>query len=183
MIVEAVWPEGLAEAPGPLARSLELGAFLVFAGTSVVLAVIDVVTHRLPRIVVLGSGVLVAMLLIGSAASSGQWSRVVQALLGATVLFLGYLALAMIAPTAVGGGDVRLAALIGLTLGWVGWGALVVGAFAGFVLGGLWAIGLLVQRGRARSAHVAYGPFMLAGSWLGICFGELSARWVLGGSV
>lgn len=180
MITPIAWAEGLAAVAGPLSRGFELAAFLVFAVSSVALAVIDVATLRLPRRLVQVAFAFAALLLIAAAVSGGDWSRAGRALLCAALLFATYLALAVTAPAAVGGGDVRLAALIGLVLGWVGWGALVVGAFAGFVLGGLWAIGLLWLRGRARGAHMPYGPFMLAGAWLGVFAGEAVARCALG---
>ena len=60
------------------------------------------------------------------------------------------------------------------TLGWVGWGALVVGAFAGFLLGGIFAIVLVVTRRANRKSGIPFGPWMLAGAWTGIFFGNLA---------
>ena len=69
-------------------------------------------------------------------------------------------------------GDVKLAAVLGLYLGWLGWGVLAVGAFAAFLLGGIFAIALLlIGRARRRTA-IPFGPWMIAGTWLGIALGS-----------
>ena len=78
----------------------------------------------------------------------------------------------------MGGGDVKLAGVVGLYLGWIGWGTLAVGAFAAFLLGGLFGIVLLIAAGR-RTA-IPFGPWMIAGAWLGILTGEAVGSWYLG---
>ncbi len=72
----------------------------------------------------------------------------------------------------MGLGDVALAPVLGLLLGWAGWGPSVVGLAAGFLLGG--AVGmLLLASGRVgRGAKVAHGPFLLGGAALGLFAGE-----------
>jgi leader peptidase (prepilin peptidase)/N-methyltransferase len=71
----------------------------------------------------------------------------------------------------MGLGDVKLAGVLGLFLGFLGWAELVVGAFAGFVLGGLFAIGLLLSRRAGRTSGIPFGPWMVAGAWVGIVGG------------
>ena len=68
----------------------------------------------------------------------------------------------------MGGGDVKLAGLVGLVLGWHGWTALVVGAAAAFVLGAGYALGLVLLRRATRATHIAFGPWMIVGAVLGI---------------
>ena len=78
----------------------------------------------------------------------------------------------MTAGRGMGLGDVALAPLLGLTLGWLGWGASLTGLLGGFVLGAL--VGLLLMAvGRAgRRSRVPHGPFMLAGAALGLFAGQ-----------
>jgi leader peptidase (prepilin peptidase)/N-methyltransferase len=57
-------------------------------------------------------------------------------------------------------------------LGSVGWGPLLVGAFAAFLLGGLFSLALLVTRKVDRKSGIPFGPWMLAGAWTGIIGGD-----------
>ena len=88
-----------------------------------------------------------------------------------------YFVLRLVRPGAMGGGDVKLAGVVGLYLGYVGWGALAVGAFAAFLLGGVYGIALLAFRKAGRKSRIPFGPWMLAGAWVGIFTGEAVGRW------
>ena len=68
----------------------------------------------------------------------------------------------------MGFGDVKLAGLLGLYLGWLGWIELAVGAFAAFLFGGLVGLALLVTGRAGRKSHLPFGPFMLVGALLAI---------------
>jgi leader peptidase (prepilin peptidase)/N-methyltransferase len=149
-----------------------LPAFLYLAAISIALTLIDLDTQTLPNKIVLPSIVVGAALLALASAGTGNWGSLVGALTGGVVLFLFYFIAALIAPRGMGMGDVKLAAVLGLYLGWVGWGGLAVGAFAAFLLGGLFAITLVVIGRAHRRAAIPFGPWMIAGAWLGIAFGE-----------
>lgn len=149
-----------------------LAAYLVFAAVSIVLALIDLDVHRLPNAIVLPAGIVGTVLLTIASAVSGDWGAMLTALLGAAALFALYLVLALAVPRGMGFGDVKLAAVVGLHVGYFGWGALLVGAFAAFLLGGLYAIGLLLARRASRKSGIPFGPWMLAGAWGGIAAGE-----------
>jgi len=79
-------------------------------------------------------------------------------------------------PHGLGFGDVKLAGLIGLVTGYVGWGALAGGAFAAFVLAGGYGVVLLATGRAGRRSLLAFGPWMLAGGWLGLVAGRPLAR-------
>jgi leader peptidase (prepilin peptidase)/N-methyltransferase len=83
-----------------------------------------------------------------------------------------YLVLLLVYPAGMGFGDVKLAGVLGMYLGWAGWGALLVGGFAAFVLGGLFSIGLLLTRRATRKSGVPFGPWMLLGAAAGLVVGE-----------
>lgn len=152
-----------------LTQVLILVAYLTFAIGSVVLAVVDIRQKRLPDRIVLPTLGLVTVLLAAGAAVAGEWWRLTLALAVSAGLFLLYLLLAFAGAGALGGGDVKLAALIGLVLGFAGWDAVLVGVLAGFVLGAIGGFVVLwgARRGRRRSA-LPLGPFMLAGAWFGL---------------
>lgn len=153
------------------AAMLELVAYLYLMAVSVALALIDLDTHRLPDKIVLpayavGGGLLI---LVGILEGDG-WS-VLRALIGGAAAFLLYLLLGLTKPGAMGYGDIKLAGLLGLYLGWAGWSSLAIGVFAGFVIGGLVAVALLIARRVKRSGGIPFGPSMLAGAWLGLVAG------------
>ncbi|UDF14681.1 prepilin peptidase [Antiquaquibacter oligotrophicus] len=149
-----------------------LVAFLALAAVSVSLALIDLDTSTLPNRIVVPALVTIAVLLAVAAALRGDPGAIIRALVGGAALFLFYLALALVSRGGMGMGDVKLAALLGLATAWVGWPALVVGAFAAFVLGGVFALVLLIARRVGRRSSVPFGPWMLAGAWIGIFFGD-----------
>jgi leader peptidase (prepilin peptidase) / N-methyltransferase len=138
----------------------------------VVLALIDLDTHTLPNRIVLPSYVVGVVLLGAASVSSGDYPALLRAGIGMAALWLAYLAMALAYPGGMGFGDVKLAGVLGLYLAWVGWGALAVGAFAAFLLGGLFSIGLIIARKAGRKSGIPFGPWMLAGAWVGIFFGE-----------
>jgi leader peptidase (prepilin peptidase)/N-methyltransferase len=173
LVAAAVWPWAAVptEAAPLVAALLELVAFLWLAGASVALAIIDVEHHRLPDAIVLPSYAVGLVLLGASSALSGEWDALLRGVVGMAALFVFYLALALVKPGAMGLGDVKLAGVLGLWLGWLGWGELVVGAFAAFLLGGLFSIVLLATRRAQRTGGIPFGPWMLAGAWVGVLVG------------
>jgi prepilin signal peptidase PulO-like enzyme (type II secretory pathway) len=159
-------------------------AYLWLAAVSVALTLIDLDTQRLPNAIVLPSYV-VAFGLFGVAASLGADPMgLVRAAVGAAAMYGFYALLRLIRPDGMGGGDVKLAGVLGMYLGWVGWGALAVGGFAAFVLGGLYGVAVIIARRAGRRDAIPFGPWMLAGAWLGIAAGEPLAqayvRWAIG---
>lgn len=143
---------------------LELAALWWVAGSAVALVFIDVAVHRLPDRLTLpayGGGLL---LLGAAAAATGQPGRFGWAVLLGLGLAAGYLLLVLVQPDGMGLGDAKLALALGLVLGWFGGGALVLGAAAGFLLAGAYAVGLLVLRRAGRRDTIPHGPFMLVGA-------------------
>ena len=68
----------------------------------------------------------------------------------------------------LGGGDVGLGGLLGLYLGWLSYEAILVGLFASFLVGGLFAVALLVTRKANRNTHFAFGPFLIVGTLIAV---------------
>jgi prepilin signal peptidase PulO-like enzyme (type II secretory pathway) len=153
-------------------RQLDAGAavpaFLYFTAMGMALSVIDVRHHRLPRRIVAPSYPVVGALLALAAAVTPDWTALARAGLGACALFGYYLFIALIHPAGMGFGDVTLAGLVGGVLAYLSWTTLVVGAFAGFLLGALWGMALVVTRRGGRKTVIAFGPFMFAGALLAV---------------
>jgi leader peptidase (prepilin peptidase)/N-methyltransferase len=166
-----VWPGGASTGSTRAAGILVLIAYLYLAAVSIALALIDLDVRRLPNSIVLPS-YLVGIALLGAASIlSGDYMALLRAGIGLAALWAAYLALALAYPGGMGFGDVKLAGVLGLFLGYLGWGELVIGAFAAFLLGGLFGIGLLLTRRASRKSGIPFGPWMLTGAWAGILFG------------
>ena len=154
----------------------ELPAFLALAAAGVLLTVIDVQHRRLPNRVLVPAFVAGAVLLTAAAALTGDWPALLRGGIAAVVLFAVYLFLALISPRSLGMGDVKLAGLLGLYLGWLGWGVVVVGAAAGFVVQALLALVLLAGRRIGLRSELPFGPAMLLGAAFAIAAGDLFLR-------
>lgn len=153
-----------------------LPALLFLMAVSIALALIDLDVHRLPDVIVLpsaGVGLLLLALASWDPGGTSDWWALVRAVLGGLGLFVFYLVVALVYPGGMGLGDVKLAAVLGLYLAWFGWPTLAVGAFAAFLLGGGWAIGLLVARRARKGSGIPFGPWMLLGAWVGIVAGRV----------
>ena len=161
------------------ATALALAAFLFLAAISVALGLIDIDTHTLPNRIVYPSFIVAGVLLVASAVVSGDYFAVARCAIGAGALFSAYLVMALLYPGGMGFGDVKLAALLGLYLGFLGWPQLVVGAFAPFFIGGLFSIALVVLKKAGRKSRIPFGPWMLVGTWVGIFAGAPVAGWYL----
>ena len=151
---------------------LLLTAFLYLAAVSVALALIDLDVHRLPDAIVLPSYVVGSVLLTAAAIVGGDFEALLRAAIGLGALWLAYFLMALAYPGGMGLGDVKLAGVLGLFLGYLGWGPLLVGAFSAFVLGGVFSVALIVLGHATRKSGIPFGPWMLVGAWVGIFFGS-----------
>lgn len=160
--------------------SLSTLGYWAFFSWLLALALIDWDTMTLPNALTqsgLGVGLVYQALQGGAkadAVSSGAAAQLLTGILGAVVgiwtfdiiTFLGAIAFGQ---TAMGGGDAKLAGMIGAWLGWklmllAGFMACAIGAFAG---GGAMAIGLI-----SRRQPIPFGPFLAAGAVLAVFLGE-----------
>lgn len=146
----------------------ELPAYLFFAAAAVVLGTVDLLEKRIPNAALYPSLVIFPVLLVLVAALTGAWSSLLGAAAGGAALFILYFILAVISPAGIGMGDVKLAALIGMALGFLGWTPILVGGMAGFLIGGLTSLIALLSGRAGMKTALPYGPAMLAGAFLGI---------------
>jgi leader peptidase (prepilin peptidase)/N-methyltransferase len=149
-----------------------LAAFLYLAAVGVALTVIDLDHQRLPDPLTLPS-YPVGVALLGIAAATGAGADpFVRALIGMGALGGFYGIVWFIYPAGMGLGDVKLAGVLGLYLAWLGWGQLLVGAFAAFFVGAIVSVTVVALRGGDRKTRVPFGPFMLLGVLIGIYAGH-----------
>jgi leader peptidase (prepilin peptidase)/N-methyltransferase len=149
-----------------------LPALLYLGALGLALALIDLEHQRLPFILTVPALPITAALLVIPGVRDG-WSPLGSAV-GCAAIWGGFIGLlwALTAGRGMGFGDVALAPTLGLMLGWVGWGAGVIGLFASFAGGALIGV-LLIAVGRAgRKSAVPFGPFLILGAAIGLIVGQ-----------
>ena len=149
-----------------------LPAYLYLGVVGAALTLIDLDVHRLPDLIVLPSYPIAFVLLFVPTVVTGQWGALLRAVLAALALYLGYLVLALISPGGggLGFGDVKLAGVLGLLLGWLGWSPVIVSVLAAWLTGGVIAVTLLLAGRAGRSSRIAFGPPMIVGAWIALMF-------------
>ena len=166
--------------------ALRLGAHwtllaeLFFVAGLIALAAIDIERYLLPRAIVYPTAALVAAALLLAAGLEGHWRRLGIAAACAAVSFALFFAINFVRPAWMGFGDVRLAGLIGMALGWLGAWYVVVGFMAANLLGALFGIGLMAAGRATRRTALPYGVFLAGGSILAIWLGGPVIHWYQG---
>ncbi len=153
-----VWPSHPAALP----------AYLVLGFVCVTLAVIDLGSKLLPNRITYPALPVVAVLLLAASLAEHDLGRMVRALEAAGLAGLAFLALALVSPGGMGLGDVKFALVLGLALGWLGWGAVAAGFAGAFLLGGVVALAALVVLHVGRRAQLPFGPWLAAGALLAV---------------
>lgn len=143
-----------------------VAAFIYLGIVGVALTQIDIAVQRLPdRLTLPGYPALIVLLGV-AAAVDDDWTAFGRAVLGALAVGTGYALLGLASGGQVGGGDIKVAGLIGLLLGWLSWRTLITGAAAGFVLAAVTGVALLAARRISRHSQISFGPYLLSGALL-----------------
>jgi leader peptidase (prepilin peptidase)/N-methyltransferase len=156
--LERLWPAD------PLPFWALLAACLYLLAVGARLSWIDARTHTLPDRIVFPAYAVAAALLGAAALAGGDTARLWGLLAGGAGLWAFYFVVRFIHPAGMGFGDVKLAGVLGMYLGYLGAGRLFWATVAAFALGGLY--GLLIvflRRGNLKSA-IPFGPFMVLGA-------------------
>ena len=160
--------------------SWELPAYLLFFTSLVAVSVIDLDHFRIPnRIVYPMVAVSVPLLAIVTVLEADDSEPFVEALIGAGIGFGFLLLVHLVYPAGMGFGDVKLSALLGLYLGYLGLGHVPLGLFLGFFLGAVIGVALLVTKIRGRSDPIPFGPFLAAGTVVAVLWGDAILDWYL----
>ncbi|NUR08563.1 MAG: prepilin peptidase [Nocardioidaceae bacterium] len=143
--------------------------FVYLVPVCVALTVIDWRTRLLPTWLIAPSYLVVAALCTLASLLTGDWHALLTAGIGWVSTFAVFFLLWFVYPRGMGYGDVRLSGVLGMALGWLGIGPLVIGMYAGFLVGALGGYLLALLRVFHRR-HFPFGPFMALGAWLGVVF-------------
>jgi len=164
LVLELTTAAVLALLLGRFGGQPDMVAFGFFGALGVALAAIDIAVKRLPDPLTLPAyPILIAMLAV-AALIGGDVAALGRAVLAGLALAGCFLVLALIRPGQLGGGDIKLAGLTGIVLGWLGWPAVIAGAALAFVLSAIVGLALLAARRVTLQSAMSFGPFLIGGA-------------------
>lgn len=148
-------------------------AVLVLMAAGVALFLIDLDHQRLPFVITTTAAVGSGVALVADAVLAGP-APILRAVLSAGLWLAVYGGIWLAtAGRGMGLGDVALAPVLGVVLGWLGWGPSAVGLMGGFVIGSLVGVALMSSGRAGARSRIPHGPFLLAGAALGLFAGEI----------
>lgn len=168
LILDLLIDASLAQA---MAGVLLLIGGAAFAICGLALSLIDLREHRLPnRIIYPWTGFTLALLVLVSLLLQDILG-LARGLAAGLAWGIGFLLIRVISRTGLGMGDVKLAVVLGLYSGYLGWEVLASAVVLTFLLGGLLSLGLLITRRATASTHIPFGPFMVVGTAIALIIG------------
>ncbi len=171
-LVEAFTGVMFAAVAARLGFDWALPAFLVLTASLIALSVIDLETYRLPVPIVYTTLGLGAVLLAVAGVVSHDGRGIAEAAAGGVLAWAVLLAIHLVSPRGMGFGDVRLAAVVGMFLGWMELPEVGVGLFLSFLFASVVGVGLMVAGRRGRKDRVPFGPFLALGAMVAVFVGE-----------
>lgn len=147
--------------------------FLSFAFVGIFITLIDLDSRRIPSEAVFSGLIVVLLGVLGYQIASGDSSRSVSGLASMAIYFIVYFLLWLFRPGAIGYGDVRLAGLTGLVLGWVSVETAILGFFLPWFLAMIWLIPSIVKKEKNSKTAIPFGPWMILGTLVAIVFGDI----------
>jgi leader peptidase (prepilin peptidase)/N-methyltransferase len=99
---------------------------------------------------------------------------ITHAAIGCAIGLVLFLLIALLSRGGMGLGDVKMAALMGIMLGYPN---VLVAIFLAIIAGGLMAIVLLVSRKKGRKQAIPFGPFLALGTVLALIWGTPIWEW------
>ncbi|MBI4689639.1 MAG: prepilin peptidase [Nitrospirae bacterium] len=96
--------------------------------------------------------------------------------IGALTGFTLFYAVAVLSRGGMGGGDIKMMAMVGALMGWK---SVLLTTFLGSLLGSIWGVFLMIVKGKGRKTKVPFGPFLAAGTIITLFFGQEILYWYL----
>jgi leader peptidase (prepilin peptidase)/N-methyltransferase len=148
-----------------------LPAYLALFAGLLALSWIDVERMLLPKAIVYPLLVMTAGLLLIPADVYNMWHSYWVAWAFAGGWFVGFFMLNFASPRLLGFGDVRLAPVLGLGLGWLGWRYVILGFFAANLIGAIIGIALIATHQMDHQQRIPYGVFLAMGTYIAVFAG------------
>jgi leader peptidase (prepilin peptidase)/N-methyltransferase len=170
-LVEALCAALFAGAAARVGYQWELPALLFFLAGLLALSYIDAEKLILPKSIVYTTLILVTASLLVAAGVNDDWHRLAIAAICAFAWFIAFYVLNLINPKYLGFGDVRLAPVLGLMLGWLGIRYVLLGFFSANLIGAIIGVALIATKRIKRGQQIPYGVFLTMGAALAIYAG------------
>ncbi len=150
--------------------SWELFAYGLMCAMCIEQSLIDITTHRLTRSVTMRAAFIGGPLLSIAAIANNQPGKIGVMALSFIATLLAFMTLSLASRRGIGAGDVRLAAVVAMFLGYLGAQYVFQGLALGFIIGGVFALLLLITRKANRNTRIAFGPYICIGAMV-VLFG------------
>ena len=154
-----------------------LPAFLVVVAGLIAISAVDLERFIVPNRILYPTLFIAAPLFVIAAVVDDDLTSLRTAAIGGLLAWGLLLVIHLISPKGMGFGDVRLAGLAGMTTGWLSVGHVLVGLFLGFLTASAVGVGLIALGLRGRKDKLPFGPFLAAGAFLAIVFGDPILDW------
>ena len=156
--------------------SPQLAVYGIFVAALIVISFIDLDHQIIPDVISL-PGIVLGLIFSALGQGPPLIDSAIGVLVGGGILYavaVGYHAIT--GREGMGGGDIKLLAMIGAFLGWQAvFVTLILGSFAGSVIG----IALILVQGKDSRVPIPFGPFLACGALCALAFGEELIRWYL----
>jgi leader peptidase (prepilin peptidase)/N-methyltransferase len=146
-------------------------AYLLFFACLISVSAVDLDLFIIPNRIIFPTLFASVPLLLLAAVVGHEWTRLEHAAIGGAAAWLALFVVHFISPRGMGYGDVRLAGIIGIYMGWLGLAHVFVGLFLGFLVAAVVGVGLMVARRKGRKDQVPFGPFLAVGATLAVLAG------------
>ena len=170
MYVFILWRFGFA---------LHTPLYFIFCSTLIVISFIDLEFQIIPDKITL-PGIPIGII-VGSFLFPDPFMR--YTILGLKASLIGFVvgggvfyALALVSRGGMGGGDIKMMAMVGALMGWK---AVLLISFIGSFIGGVFGIFLMIFKGKGRKTKIPFGPFLALGSLITLFYGEEIFYWYL----
>lgn len=157
--------------------SIQSLIYIILSSALVIIAFIDLNKQIVPDVISL-PGILIGFIISFFVPYISYINSALGVVVGGgIILTIGMAGSVIFKKEAMGGGDVKLAAMIGAFLGWR---YIIVSLFLGFFLGALAGIILIISKIKSREDTVPFGPFIVLGYFITLLWGEKIISWYIG---
>ena len=154
--------------------SIQSLVYIILSSALIIIAFIDLNEQIVPDVISLpgiGVGLILSFFVPYLSFINSALGVVVG---GGIILIIALVGSMIFKKEAMGGGDVKLAAMMGAFLGWR---YTIISLFLGFFLGALAGIFLILSKIKSKEDMVPFGPFIALGSLITLLWGEKIIAW------